>query len=84
VIAGLAMMAITWFMAPGAGARPTPRAPLPEVIDATRRAIPAMVMPAIIIGGILSGAFTPTEAGSVAALYALLYGALGRRHSSWI
>jgi tripartite ATP-independent transporter DctM subunit len=37
-------------------------------------------MPAIIIGGILSGAFTPTEAGAVAALYALLFGLVARRH----
>src|SRR6185436_7380407 len=81
IIAGVSMMAITWFLAPGAGARPSPKAPLSEVITATRRAIPAMVMPAIIIGGILSGAFTPTEAGGVAALYALIYGAFGRKHS---
>jgi tripartite ATP-independent transporter DctM subunit len=81
VLAGLAMMAITWFLAPRAGARPFPRAPLAEVVTTTGRAVPAMVMPAIIIGGILSGAFTPTEAGSVAALYALLYGLVGRRHT---
>ena len=81
VIAGIAMMAVTWFLAPGAGARPSPKATAPEVLTATRRAIPAMLMPLIIIGGILSGAFTPTEAGAVAALYALLYGAFGRRHS---
>jgi tripartite ATP-independent transporter DctM subunit len=81
VLAGLAMMAITWFLAPRAGARPLPRAPLAEVVTTTGRAVPAMVMPAIIIGGILSGAFTPTEAGSVAALYALLYGLVGRRHT---
>jgi C4-dicarboxylate transporter, DctM subunit len=46
------------------------------------RALPALVMPAIIIGGILSGAFTPTEAGAVAALYALLFGLFGGRHSA--
>ena len=38
-------------------------------------------MPVIIIGGILSGAFTPTEAGAIAALYALLFGLAGRKHS---
>ena len=34
-----------------------------------------------IIGGILSGAFTPTEAGAIAALYALLFGLFGRKFS---
>ena len=45
-------------------------------------ALPALLMPLIIIGGILSGAFTPTEAGAVAALYALLFGLVARRHTS--
>ncbi len=81
VIAGIAMMAVTWFLAPRAGARTIPRASFSEVTSATTRAIPAMFMPIIIIGGILSGAFTPTEAGSVAALYALIYGFVARRHT---
>lgn len=81
VIAGVSMIALTWFLAPGAGAKRMPRASLEEVASATGRAVPAMLMPAIIIGGILSGAFTPTEAGAVAALYALIYGFFGRRHS---
>jgi tripartite ATP-independent transporter DctM subunit len=37
-------------------------------------ALPILAMPAIIIGGILSGAFTPTEASAVAVFYALLVG----------
>ena len=39
-----------------------------------RTAIPAFIMPVIIIGGIYSGTFTPTEAGGVSALYALVVG----------
>jgi len=81
VLAGLAMMVITWYLAPRVGAGPTPRASGRERWAATGRAVPALVMPAIIIGGILSGAFTPTEAGSIAALYALLFGLAGRRHT---
>lgn len=38
------------------------------------RAVPILLMPAIIIGGILSGLFTPTEASAVAVLYALIVG----------
>lgn len=37
-------------------------------------ALPALVMPLIIIGGILSGVFTATEAGAIAGLYGLLIG----------
>ncbi|RPH44055.1 MAG: TRAP transporter large permease [Burkholderiales bacterium] len=81
VLAGVSMMAITWWLAPRVGAVPTPKASWAERRATTWRALPAMVMPAIIIGGILSGAFTPTEAGSVAALYALVFGLLMRRHT---
>ncbi len=42
---------------------------------AAKDAIPAMIMPLIIIGGTLSGVFTATEAGAVAGLYGLLIGA---------
>lgn len=41
-------------------------------LGAVAGAIPAAVLPVIVLGGILSGVFTPTEAASVAVLYALL------------
>ncbi len=37
-------------------------------------ALPAIFMPIIILGGILSGMFTPTEAAAVAVAYALVVG----------
>jgi tripartite ATP-independent transporter DctM subunit len=40
----------------------------------TWRAIPALVLPVLILGGIASGAFTPTEASVVAVFYALAAG----------
>jgi tripartite ATP-independent transporter DctM subunit len=36
------------------------------------RALPALTLPVLVLGGIYSGIFTPTEAAAVAALYALL------------
>ena len=38
------------------------------------KAIPILAMPAIIMGGILTGLFTPTEASAVAVFYALFVG----------
>ncbi len=38
------------------------------------RAVPALALPAIILGGIHFGVFTPTEASAAAVLYALLVG----------
>ncbi|MFN2646737.1 MAG: TRAP transporter large permease, partial [Burkholderiales bacterium] len=40
-------------------------------------ALPALVIPAVIVAGVLGGVFTVTESAGAAALYALLY-ALGR------
>lgn len=50
-----------------------------EFWRATRNAVLALFMPAIILGGILSGAFTPTEAAAVAVLYAFLIGTVVKR-----
>lgn len=49
-----------------------------EIGRATLAALPAIVMPAIILGGILFGVFTPTEAGAAASAYALLLGLILR------
>jgi tripartite ATP-independent transporter DctM subunit len=43
---------------------------------AARLALPALALPLLIIGGIRYGAFSATEAGAVAALYALACGTL--------
>lgn len=81
ILAGLSMLGLAWYMAPGQGAHPSARSNWRARGRATSRAIPAIFMPVIIIGGILSGAFTPTEAGAVAAFYALLFGLIGRKHN---
>lgn len=54
-----------------------PRVPFPglrEVAVAFRDAFWALLTPAILLGGIISGVFTPTEAAVVAAAYALAIG----------
>ena len=46
--------------------------PMRERLRATGKAFWALLMPVIIIGGMKSGVFTPTEAAVVAAFYALV------------
>lgn len=41
---------------------------------ALKAALPALVMPVIILGGIFGGVFTPTEAAAVGAIYVLAVG----------
>ena len=48
----------------------------PATRRALVRALPPMGAPVIILGGILGGWFTPTEAAAIGALYMLVLGAL--------
>jgi tripartite ATP-independent transporter DctM subunit len=49
----------------------------------TWRALPALALPVLILGGIASGAFTPTEASVVAVFYALFAGRVVYRSLPW-
>ncbi|MEW6264501.1 MAG: TRAP transporter large permease [Thermodesulfobacteriota bacterium] len=46
-----------------------------EIVIAAVKALPALFMPVLIMGGILSGMFTPTEAAGVTVVYSFLMGA---------
>lgn len=54
-------------------------ATLPEITKSSRSAFWALVAPVIIVGGVLSGVVTPTEAGIVAVLYTLGVSVFGYR-----
>jgi len=49
--------------------------PLREIPGITWRALPTLMMPVVLLGGIYGGVTTPTEAAAVAAAYALLISA---------
>ncbi|WP_163264637.1 TRAP transporter large permease [Chelativorans alearense] len=51
-------------------------APLRQIPRITIRALPALFMPVVLLGGIYSGITTPTEAAAIAAAYAFLISAL--------
>jgi tripartite ATP-independent transporter DctM subunit len=48
-----------------------PRPPVKEVLRLSKRAFLPLMTPVIIVGGIWSGIFTPTESGAVASIYAI-------------
>jgi C4-dicarboxylate transporter DctM subunit len=52
------------------------KVPLREMPRVTREAVPALLMPVILLGCLYSGITTPTEAAAVAAAYALLVSTL--------
>lgn len=51
-----------------------PRATGAQILSATAHSLLPLATPAIIVGGIVGGLFTPTEASVVAVLYALFLG----------
>lgn len=74
-LVGVGLMLLTGFISkkrnyPIGKSKPT----FKEVVTSFKEAIIPLLMPIIILGGILFGIFTPTEAAAVAVLYALLVG----------
>ncbi len=57
--------------------------PLRELPAITWRALPSLMMPVVLLGGIYSGVMTPTEAAAVAAAYALAISVGLYRSVSW-
>lgn len=76
LLMALSLMVLIFLMAKS-GREPCPvlpRASFGEVLSTFRGAILPVMAPVILVGGILSGIFTPTEAGVVAVLYVLVIG----------
>jgi tripartite ATP-independent transporter DctM subunit len=67
-----AMMALNTYLAHKRNFPVEPAVPLRELITLTGSALPALMMPVVLLGGIYSGVMTPTEAAAVAALYTLV------------
>jgi tripartite ATP-independent transporter DctM subunit len=78
IILGLILMITSYLIARKRGYEKFERASLKELFVSFLSATPALVMPVIIIGGILSGVFTATEAGVIAVAYGLLLGFVTR------
>lgn len=75
IMMGVGMMLVIWFVVRN---KELPanneKLSLQQKLLIFRRFLVAFALPVIMIGGIVSGIFTPTEAGCVAVLYALFIG----------
>ena len=71
---GAAMMVIVYFISRNRGYKKYPRASLAQIWRSFRSAFLALLTPAIILGGIGSGATTPTEAAVLAVAWSLFLG----------
>ncbi len=75
ILTGAALMLVSWVIARRrkygiVHAFPGPRRAASDALSAT----PILLIPFIILGGILSGVFTPTESGVIAVVYSIIAG----------
>ena len=70
----LVLCVVAHFLCKKQGFEPSKKATRQEKIQAFKDAILAILMPVIILGGIYSGVFTPTEAAVIAVFYGLIVG----------
>ena len=84
VLISVAMCVVNWYISKernykGDGQMPTG----PEILRTTWKALPAILLPVLILGGMRAGWFTPTEASVVAVFYALVCGKFIYRTLEW-
>jgi len=75
ILLGLALMVYMSWVATHRNYPRDARMPIKDILVAAWKALPAIFMPVLIMGGILSGMFTPTEAAGIAVVYAAMVGA---------
>lgn len=76
ILIGLVLMGIAYVISCKRGYKAEPKKTPREIFIAFRESLVALVMPLIVLGGILFGIFTTTEAGCIAVVYALVAGIL--------
>ena len=79
IVLGVAYMAVSVFYAKKRGIPKVPFQGFGHVWSTFKRAVWALLMPVIIIGGILGGLFTATECGVIATVYGIIYGFVVRK-----
>jgi tripartite ATP-independent transporter DctM subunit len=82
ILLAVLMMIMLRFMPATAKVPTYPRATLGQIARQSGTGILALLMPVIILGGIIFGVFTPTEAAAMATIYGLVVGLLVLRTMS--
>jgi tripartite ATP-independent transporter DctM subunit len=74
VLMGLALMIAIWLIAKRRNIPAAEHVPVSQLPGVMFRATPSLTLPLVLLGGIWSGIFSPTESAAVAALWALILG----------
>ena len=79
IVTGLFLMVVIFFKSKSYDLPVREKSSFKEVYVSFFRAFPSLLAPVIILGGIFTGVFTPTEAGIVASVYALILGIIYKK-----
>ena len=74
ILAGLSLLVPAWWLSRKYGWEGPDSDERPSIKDSFIKALPALFAPVLILGGLRSGLFTPTEAAVVAVTYGLIIG----------
>ena len=74
ILMGISMCVVSWLISKKNGYMGEGRFSIMGLLRSFRECFWALMMPVIILGGIYTGLFTPTEAAAVAAVYGALVG----------
>jgi C4-dicarboxylate transporter DctM subunit len=74
ILVTLTLLIFAYFFAKANGLQGGEKSSLQDVLRAGRKAVLAILMPIIILGGIYGGIFTPTEAAVIAVAYSFMVG----------
>jgi C4-dicarboxylate transporter DctM subunit len=72
ILIGFALILYTFFQAKKNNWRVEKKASFSEIVTSARKGFWALILPIIVLGGIYSGLFTPTEAAAISVVYALI------------
>jgi C4-dicarboxylate transporter, DctM subunit len=82
ILLGFGLLAYAGWRAQRSNFPAMPKVSWPDRVRAMVAAIPALMLPVIIVGGVKSGVFTMTESAAVAVAYALIVGAV-QKELTW-
>jgi C4-dicarboxylate transporter DctM subunit len=82
-LCGLSLMGLSHWISVKRGYRSQERFSFRRLFTAFLQALPALVMPILIVGGIFGGAFTATEGAAVAVVYGILIAMFFYRGLHW-
>lgn len=83
ILMGLSLMIVAGIIAKRRGYPVSPKPSCAQIWDTTVKALPSLLLVILIMGGIISGIFTATEASAIAVIYTLVLAVLIYREVSF-